>query len=192
MYVSSLTVTAIPDTYRLAVQLTDRETGKWGLYMQDLVVPAYSDSLELSDLQVSAQASDSTRIEAFKKGDFWIVPAPSRMFPDSSSVFLYYEVYGMAKDAMGMSDYTVSYTIREEEGKRSFGSLLRSIAGAGKSEARETTFTLQRYSWDRDEKVFFEIEPDQLLPGLKRVQVSITDNTTGATAERDAVLWVQE
>jgi len=191
MYVSSLTVTAIPDTYRLAVQLTDRETGKWGLYMQDLVVPAYSDSLELSDLQVSAQASDSTRIEAFKKGDFWIVPAPSRMFPDSSSVYLYYEVYGVAKDAMGMSDYTVSYSIREEDRKqRSFGSLLRSVTGLGKPQATETTVTLQRYSWEQNEKVFFEVEPDQLEPGLKRVKVTITDNTTGAAAEKEAVLWV--
>jgi GWxTD domain-containing protein len=191
MYVSMLTVNAIPDSYRVAVQLTDRETGKWGLYMQDLVVPTYSDSLELSDLQVSSQASDSTRIEAFKKGDFWIVPAPSRMFPDSSSVFIYYEIYNMDRDGMGMSDYTVSYTVREEERKqRLFGSLVRSIPGFGKPEATETKVTLRRYSWEQNEKVFFEIEPDQLEPGLKRIGVTIKDNVTGQEVSRETALWV--
>jgi hypothetical protein len=97
----------------------------------------------------------------------------------------------MAKDAMGMSDYTVSYSIREEDRKqRSFGSLLRSVTGLGKPQASETTVTLQRYSWEQNEKVFFEVEPDQLEPGLKRVKVTITDNTTGAAAEKEAVLWV--
>ena len=190
-YVSTLKVNAIPDTYKVAVQLTDRETGKWGLYMQDLVVPVYTDSLELSDLQVSAQASDSTRIEAFKKGDFWVVPAPSRMFLDSNSVFLYYEIYGMERDAMGMSDYTVSYSIREEKRKqRLFGSLLRSVTGRGEPDTRETTVTLDRYSWDQTEKVFLEIEPEQLEPGLKRVRVTILDNVSGREVYKEAVLWV--
>ena len=97
----------------------------------------------------------------------------------------------MAKDGMGMSDYTVSYSIREEKRKqRLFGSLLRSLTGIGKSEATETTFTLQRYSWDQNENVFFESEPDRLEPGLKRVRVTITDNVTGQEAFKEAVLWV--
>ena len=42
-----------PGAYRLAVQLTDLYSDKWGLYHQDLDVPAYGDSLKLSDLELA-------------------------------------------------------------------------------------------------------------------------------------------
>ena len=52
--------------------------------------------------------------------------------------------------------------------------------------------SFQRYSWDQNEKVYFEIEPEQLEPGLKRVKVEIVDNVTGQDASAETVLWVVE
>ena len=69
-----------PGNYRLAVQLTDRGSGKWGIYHQELVVPSYSDSLALSDLEVAYSVTSAPGNPKFRKDDVWVVPLPTRAY----------------------------------------------------------------------------------------------------------------
>jgi len=39
--------------YRLNVEVLDRASGKWGIYSQDVQVPAIPDSLSVSDLHLA-------------------------------------------------------------------------------------------------------------------------------------------
>jgi len=87
-----------PGAYRLAVQLMDQTSGKWGVYVQELDIPAFPDSLTLSDLELAHTVLDEPHSEKFQKGDVWVIPMPTRYYKPRQSVFVYYEVYNLSRD----------------------------------------------------------------------------------------------
>ena len=183
-----------PGDYRLAVQLVDRTSGKWGVYLQDLNVPDYVDSLTISDLQLCWNITETTREGKFKKENLWVVPMPSRSYRQDTNIHIYYELYNLHRDAFGRNRYRVSYSIQRDArlGKGFFGalsSLVRRIVAAGEE---EVVVSYERTGDDATEAIYFELDAANLKPGFSRIRVSVTDLNSLQAATRTAIFHVEK
>ena len=182
-----------PGDYRLAVQLVDRVSGKWGVYLQDLNVPDFVDSLSVSDLQLCWKISETTREGKFRKENLWAVPMPSRSYRQDTNIHIYYELYNLRTDAFGRTRYRVSYSIQRDArlGKGVFGalsSLVRRIISAG---VEEVVVSYDRTGADATEAIYFELDAGNLKPGFSRIRVLVTDLNSSQSATRTAIFHVE-
>jgi hypothetical protein len=193
LFVELASIKVPPGDYILGVKLTDRTAGKWGMYRQELNIPSFVDSLAISDIEMAWTISDSPDAEKFKKGDVWVVPAPTRSYETTRDARLYYEVYNLKQDAFGQAKYQVTYTIRPNL-ERSAGAVGILVGGIRQlfAASAEPEFTVQ---YDRavnasDEPIFFELETESLAPGLKLVEVTVSDLNSLQSATRRALFHV--
>lgn len=182
-----------PGDYRLAVQLVDRVSGKWGVYLQDLKVPDFVDSLAVSDLQLCWDISETTRVGKFRKEDLWVVPMPSRSYRQDTNIHIYYELYNLQRDAFGRTRYRVSYSIQRDArlGKGVFGaisSMVRRIVAAGED---QVIVSYDRTGDDVMEAIYFELDAGNLRPGFSRIRVSVVDLNNLQSATRSAIFHVE-
>ncbi len=189
-----LRIEIAPGDYRLAVQLVDRTSGKWGVYLQDLNVPNFVDSLSVSDLQLCWNISETTREGKFRKENLWVVPMPSRSYRQDTNIHVYYELYNLQRDAFKRTRYRVSYSIQRDArlGKGFFGalsSMVRRIIAAG---AEEVIVSYERTGDDVTEAIYFELDAANLKPGFSRIKVSVTDLNSLQSATRTAIFHVEE
>lgn len=196
LFVELASIQVPPGEYILGVKLADRTSGKWGLYRQEVTIPSFADTLAMSDIEMAWTVSDSPHANTkFKKGDVWVVPAPTRSYETTRDARLYYEVYHLKQDAFGQAKYQVTYTIRPniERGRGALGILVGGIRQMFVASA-EPEFTVQyeRVVNAPDEPVYFELETESLTPGLKMIEVQITDLNTLQKATRRAMFHVIE
>lgn len=184
-----MTVRLRPGTYRLAVQLADLHSDKWGLYHQDLDVPAYGDSLKLSDLELAWSISKTTGPGRFQKGDVSVIPMPSRSYRMGQSVFIYYEVYNLGKDEFGQSSYQVTYTLRQNirRGFNPFGALDAKIRKFIRRVEPELVVSYQRAGTDSSEVIYFELDTRKVKPGFHQIEVEVADLNANTSASKNAV-----
>jgi GWxTD domain-containing protein len=195
LFVELASIDVPPGDYILGVKLADRTSGKWGMYREEVTVPAFADSLAISDIEMAWTVSDSPDAEKFKKGDVWVVPAPTRSYETTRDARLYYEVYNLKQDTFGQSKYQVTYTIRPniERGEGAVGILVSGLRKMFVTSA-EPEFTVQYegVTNSTDETIYFELETETLKPGLKMVEVTVLDLNSNQEAKRRAMFHVVE
>ena len=178
-----------PGAYRLEVRSQDRLRGRMGAYSQQVVVEPYGeDRLQISDLELAWKVAEERADSPFNKGDLNVVPMPSRTFKKGQGVFVYYEIYNLAKDAFGQTNYTVSHTITS-----------RDIPGATSNISRlfrwrpgireELAVTYEQQGEAAQEVEYVELDLAEQVPGRYSLKVAIEDRNSGETAEKD-VLFV--
>ena len=87
----------------------------------------------MSDLELAWKVASEKAGSPFNKGDLNVVPMPSRTFKSGQGIYVYYEIYNLAKDAFGQTNYTISHTITSSDlpGTLSATSLACSAGGPG-------------------------------------------------------------
>ncbi|MDE2886829.1 MAG: tetratricopeptide repeat protein [Gemmatimonadota bacterium] len=182
-----------PGDYRLAVQLVDRISGKWGVYLQDLNVPDFVDSLAISDLQLCWDIRESTREGKFRKESLWVLPMPSRSFRQDTNIHIYYELYNLQTDAFGRTRYRVSYSIQRDArlGKGFFGALSSMVRRIVAAEEDQVIVNYDRTGDNVMEAIYFELDAGNLGPGFSRIRVSVTDLNGLQSATRTAIFHVE-
>ena len=179
-----------PGAYRLEVKSQDRLRGRMGAYRQHVVVEPYGKSqLQISDLQLAWQVAAERADSRFRKGDLNVVPMPSRTYRKGQSVFVYYEIYNLAKDEFGRTNYDVSYTITSRDTPGRVSSIYRLFRWrTGIREELAVTYEQQGES--SDEVEYVELALGEQTPGRYTLKVSITDKNSGHTAEKDVVFVI--
>ncbi len=185
-----LKLTLPPGAYRLEVKAQDRLRGRMGAYRQQVVVEPYGKSqLQISDLELAWQVAAEKVDNRFRKGDLNVVPMPSRTFKRGQSVFVYYEIYNLAKDKFGRTNYTVSYTITSKDTPGRVGNISRLFRwGTGRRE--ELAVTYEQQGEAAQEVEYVELALDEQVPGRYSLKVSITDKNSGESAEKDVVFVI--
>ena len=181
---------APPGAYRLAVQLVDRSSGRWGIYLQEVTVPAYGDSLAMSDLELAWQISSEPQAQKFRKGDVWVIPMPTRCYRRDQNPSIYYEVYNLKKDEFGQTRYQVAYTIQQDV-RRGVGLFGAVASGFGKLLSRkkpEVMVSYERAGGAAWEPIYLELDTKKIAPGLNQIEVTVTDMNGGGTVSRKAML----
>jgi GWxTD domain-containing protein len=182
-----------PGDYRLAVQLTDIHSGRWGVYHQDINVPAYEDSLGMSDLELAWGITEAPQHKKFRKGDVWVIPMPSRSYRAKRPIHVYYEVYHFRKDEFGQTKYRVSYKVKQDlrRGFNVLGSLasgFRKLLGTGKETVSVSYEREGRESWER---IFLEIDTEKVGSGIHQIEVKVTDLLADRTETRRAMFRLE-
>ena len=185
-----LKLTLPPGAYRLEVKSQDRLRGRMGAYRQHVVVEPYGKSqLQISDLELAWQVAAENVDNRFRKGDLNVVPMPSRTYKKGQSVFVYYEIYNLAKDEFGRTNYTVSYTITSKDTPGRMGNISRLFRWrTGKRE--ELAVTYEQQGEAAQEVEYVELALGEQTPGRYTLKVSITDKNSGESAEKDAVFVI--
>ncbi len=184
-----------PGSYRMAVHLADVNSGKWGVYVQDLEAPAFSDSLSMSDLELAWSIGDKQGFhDKYRKGDVWVMPMPSRSFVNDRSVFVYYEVYNLQRDEFGQTRYRVSYTIQQDV--RSGASIFGLLSGGFKrlmarSRKPQVAVSYEHVGRDVWEPIHLELDSKKMILGLNQVEVEVTDLSSGQSVKREAIFRLE-
>ncbi|MCZ6634215.1 MAG: GWxTD domain-containing protein, partial [bacterium] len=184
-----------PGTYRMAVHLSDVYSGKWGVYVQELEAPVFSDSLEMSDLELAWSIGDQEVFhDKYRKGDVWVMPMPSRSFVNDRSVFIYYEIYNLERDEFGQTRFKVSYTIQQDvrSGSTVFGLLsggFRKLMAKGKKP--QVVVSYERVGQDVWEPIYLELDSRKMAPGMNQIEVEVTDLLRGLSMKRKAIFRLE-
>ena len=185
-----------PEGNRLAIR-ADRHREKdarkavdMGAYRQHVVVEPYGDDrLQISDLELAWHVAAEKADSRFNKGDLNVVPMPSRTYKKGQSVFVYYEIYNIAKDAFGWTDYYVSYSITSAAPPVTMSNISRLFRWkTGKRE--ELAVTYEQQGEAAQEVEYVELDLAELLPGRYTLKVTINDRNAGKSAEKDAVFVI--
>ncbi len=184
-----------PGSYRMAVHLTDVHSGKWGVYVQDLEAPAFSDSLAMSDLELAWSIGEAAGFhDKYRKGDVWVMPMPSRSFVNDRSVFVYYEIYNLQRDEFGQTRYEVSYTIQQDV--RSGSSIFGLLSGGFKklmarSKKPQVAVSYEHVGRDVWEPIHLELDSKKMILGLNQIEIKVTDLLSGQSVKREAIFRLE-
>ncbi len=173
-----------PGNYQVSVQVMDRTSGKTGIYKQDRMLKRYEgETLRLSDIELasSIEVADKGR---FLKDDILVVPLASRSYLPGQPIYIYYEIYNLARDEFGATRYRVSYEVRSME-RKSVGA--RILGGLGKligqsEDAGIVSIQYEHVGTDTDDRAYLELDMSASEPGKQVLRVRVTDENTGKSA----------
>jgi GWxTD domain-containing protein len=171
-----------PGAYIVASEIRGDAGAVVGTTTQEIAVHRFpADSLALSAPEI-AFAVDSAGPERFKKGAVHVVPNATGEVRGSEALVVYFEIYHLApRPADGLAEYVVHYRITPAD--REGNSIWTRITNAMRSKTFiESSFVEQA----RGEVVRrnLTIDVSTLAPDRYRLDLEVTDLTTGSTASR--------
>ena len=179
-----------PGQYRMEVKARDRLTGKRGRYRQTIRVEAYPETgLRMSDLELAWRITEDDESSKFSKGELHVVPMPTRTYGKGHSIFVYYEIYNLARDTFGQTRYRVAYTVGEK-GSTDVGNIARLVRLRGNRRA-EVEVAYEQVGTQRSEVEYVALQLGQQNVGRQVLQVAVTDVNSGETVIKDAAFVVK-
>jgi len=107
---SHRSLTIDPGQYQLAVEVGDKRGGSIGTFQEQRALSFPDTALAVSDLLLASQIAPANPFPESRQ-DLTVVPNPLRSFTRSEPVFIYLEVYNLARDAFGRTGYDISYRL---------------------------------------------------------------------------------
>lgn len=183
-----------PGGYRLDIQVADKNSGRTQVYRQDRMVnPFGGTSLMLSDVELAAQiqVTDKGR---FRKGDIEVVPMASRAYRAGEPIFIYYEIYNLAKDEFGATKYRISYEVRSLARKAIGANILRGLGTllGKRDEGGVIKIEYEHMGTEPAEQAYLELDMSNTAPGRHLLKVSVADENGGAVARAAATFTIRE
>jgi GWxTD domain-containing protein len=185
--VDRVDLTAPPGAYRLALQMSRLNTNRLQAYHQEVEVPDYdSGRLLLSDLQVAYRVVEAGTDADPKsvRGKWQISAAPSRAFRAGDPVYVYFEIYNLARDSFGNTRYEVGYEVRRGRKK------LKTLARKGSGEM--VTVSYQQVGTSPDESDYVELDLRKGKPGRYRVKMTVKDLVSRQETVREGRFQILE
>jgi len=181
-----------PGRYYLGVQVNHPATNRRNGYTQELIVDDYNiEGLGLSDIEIAGRVEVDDSIP--DKGGLKVLPMPSRTFKQGQPVVIYYELYGLTRDAFGQTRHRVDYRIKPRTGKLSAVRVLRALGRLVEIEEKAiVTISYEQTGTDPDEHNYLEIDPGDSKEGIYELTVTVTDLTSEQTAEKSTTFLIGE
>ena len=174
-----------PGHYRMEVKARDKRTGRRGRYRQIIQVEAYPQTgLRMSDLELAWRITEDTADGKFSKGELHVVPMPTRTYGKGHSVYVYYEIYNLARDTFGRTKYRVAYTVGEK-GNPEVGNIARLVRLRGNRRV-EVEVASEQVGTEPTEVEYVALQLGHQNNGRQVLQVAVTDLNSGETVTKDA------
>ena len=146
--------------------------GRAGLMLSS-VMHAYS--VEQTENGVPPRTNEIVR------SGFTILPAPRRVYSTEWPIYLYFEVYGLALNALGRTDYDVEITLEPKNADRRVRRLFRRNRDRG----REGVSVSYRGNGPEPEESLYQIlDVSDQKTGFYTLSVFVRDNKTGEESGR--------
>ena len=174
----------------MVVQKADGQTTD--LRRREIKVPGYDQAgLRVSDVMLaySIEQTESgispSANEIVRKG-FSILPAARNVYSTEWPVYLYFEVYGLALNARGRTDYDVEITLEPKNADYRVRGLFRWKRG------REgVSVGYKGNSSEPEESLYQILDVSDQKTGLYTLTLTVRDNETGEESERVQDLFLQ-
>jgi hypothetical protein len=181
-------IEAPPGPYRLAVQARSPDTDRTSIYSQEINLEAYGrDTLQISDIQLAHEVKPTAESGKFVKNGLRVTPLPTTAIRFGEKIFVYFEVYNLARDASGQARYRVTYAVNASGGSiaaRMLSGLGRIVGASGPGSSASVVF---EQSGAKDwESNYVEMDLGPTRTGDHVIRVSVTDQNAGRTATKEA------
>ena len=174
------------------VQIADGQTTD--VRQREIKVPDYDQAgLRLSDIMLAYSVGQTengippSMNEIVRKG-FSILPAPRNVYSTEWPVYLYFEVYGLALNALERTDYDVEITLEPKNADRR----VRRLFGRSRDRGGEGVSVSYRGNGSVSEESLYQIlDVSDQKTGLYTLTLAVRDNETGEESERVQDLFLQ-
>jgi hypothetical protein len=183
-----LSASVLPDSYFVAWQAKPLHANM--VFNRDVHVfaPDFSGtSLNISDIELAYTIDPAKPGGRFNKGSLSVVPNPLGKCPLDHPLYLYFEVYNLAKDANGRTSYTIDYKLTSVQIKRP---LLASIFGARKKTS--ISVPSERTGKEDWSPEHMALDVSELEAGKYDLQVTMTDRIAGKSVSRSVAVEIYE
>lgn len=169
----------------LALQATHTGTRASTSIRAALPVDGYGpDSLRLSQLEFASHIDLDAGKET--KDGMRVNPRPGRVYGPGEAVTVYYEIYGLSRDAFEQNRYRVDYTVEPLDGgnlaARVVGGIARAVMDGGR---KVIEISYERTGATDIEHETVQIDVTGTEPGTYRLRVNVTDVLSSTSYTRD-------
>ena len=172
--------------HHVAISLLEENTGQYQAFWTEVEHLAFADTLAVSDILFASRIEDVTGNSPFNRGTVEVIPHPVRRYTRGSSLPVYFEVYNLALDDIGRTQYEIEYRIVPRRGKKE--SFWDRFHGAPTVVA--SSFNAEGLT--PDERIHFTVHTENLEEGLYDFLVSIKDTWSQSLAWREASFRIQQ
>lgn len=140
-------------------------------------------------MQLAWQISETPQGEKFHKEEVWVVTMPSRSYRVDQGAYVYYEIYNLKRDPFGRTRYQVDYAIRRRgiKGKGVWGMMVAGYDLLFAGREPKVSVSYERFGDKAFERVYFELETENLGPGMYQIEVTVTDLDAEGRALKKAI-----
>ena len=175
-----LTVVQVADGQTTVVRLREIKVPDYdqaGLRISDIML-AYS--VEQTENDIPSSANEIVR------NGFSILPAPRDVYSTEWPIYLYFEVYGLALNARGRTDYDVEITLEPKNTGRRIRRLFKR-----KRDKEGVSVSYSGNGPEPEESLYQILDVSGQKPGPYTLTLSVRDNETGEESERVQDVFLQ-
>ena len=146
-------------------------------------------SLQLSDIRFSSSITETNETGLFVRHGLKIIPYPARMYPQSTPVYLYYEIYNLTSANSGGTAFQTQLEITPREGQRHIVWRLFTALGSlvnRSSDDRSLLLVFEDGGTAKDTYKYTSIDTGESEPGRYTLTLTITDLNSGQKTSRSA------
>ena len=193
LWVDTQQIQVSSDAHNLmVVQKADGQTTDFR--RRKIKVPDYDQAgIGLSDIMLAYSVEQTENgiprgtNEIIRKG-FSILPAPRNVYSTEWPIYLYFEVYGLALNARGRTDYDVEITLEPKNADRRSRRLFK----RNRDRHREGVSVNYRGDGSESEEPLYQIlDVSSQKTGPYTLTLTVLDNETGEESERVQDLFLQ-
>lgn len=188
VFLHGLRTRAEPGQYMLSTILIDPRSGQRAMTDEEIQLPDYTGSgLMVSDILLAASIREVPRAPEglFVRDGLEVLPLPGPVVRREEPFFIYFEVYNLARDRIGATDYEIAYSVAETPGAVSLPKTLirglRTLIGQEEGRAVLTSF-VEGSGISRDLSTHLEVDVSRLEPGDYTLTLAVTDRLSGSIA----------
>ena len=177
-----------PDSYFVAWQAKPVRANMVFNRDMHVLAPDFSgSSLNISDIELAYLIDPAKPGGRFNKGSLSVVPNPLGKCPLDHPLYLYFEVYNLAKDANGRTSYSNEYKLTSVQIKRP---LLASIFGTRKKTS--IAVPSERTGKEDWSPEHMALDVSELEAGRYNLQVTLKDHIAGKSVSRSVGVEIYE
>ena len=194
LYVNTEELVTRPESGNLSFEIIRNKDKGVAAYHGKFKLRSFNSSiLEMSDVVLASNIDLNSEISGrINRKDYSILPNPTKIFSKDQDLYIYYEVYNLAKDENGLTDFEQTIILKKkgEEGisiGKLVGSVLKFIGVQG--EEQQVGLTSKYQTKDKDSQIYLQLDMADYDPGNYLLTVKIKDNITGKEIEKDVNLF---
>ncbi len=181
-------VVAPSGSFTLAVQVRDETSQRTGVYLRPVFLSDYSgEELLISDLKLATLITPSGVQGPFVRKGLNITPNPGRLYIRENPVYVYYEIYNLATDPDGKTEYEILYEISPRE-----GSARPSWSARRQRDMQTVMMAFSGEGISTEDREYTSLDTSGLPAGEYVLTVTFTDQNAGSTVSRSANFLVME
>ncbi|HOI30543.1 MAG TPA: GWxTD domain-containing protein [Melioribacteraceae bacterium] len=181
---TNLNFTVLPDSGFTAFEIIrEIDKGTFSSRNPFRIKKFSNEKIDISDLCFAEEVSDvNSKGISFHRNKIIISPIPRNIISKGRPVHIYYEIYNLVKDGIGLTDFEQNITISDygrEEGS-GFARFVSSVLNfLGITSDGRITLSSKYRTIENDAQIYFQLDFGNYSPGEYLIEISVTDNISG-------------